>query len=228
MFYPSQDGLLIFSGKDCLKFLNSVTTNLVEEKSLPLSTALCNSKGKLINHLTIFKIGELYPAICHMGNPGGVIEYLHPKKLTQEVDIRDISGINTLNYNFAENVAHGVEKIGHTTVVRIKKNLSIWITPISEDIDIIFATDEEWIDWRIQNIYPIYPNELSEKYTPYNCGLDEYVHTGKGCYTGQEILTRMKSRNSFGRTLKVVDNDKLNAEIPTSTGSIASLVISKN
>ena len=103
-----------------------------------------------------------------------------------------------------------------------------YITPISEDIDITFATDEEWIDWRIHNIYPIYPNELSEKYTPYNCGLDEYVHTGKGCYTGQEILTRMKSRNSFGRTLKVVDNDKLNAEIPTSTGSIASLVISKN
>ena len=228
MFYPCQDGLLIFSGKDCLKFLNSVSTNLVEEKSLPLSTSLCNSKGKLINHLTIFKIGELYPAICHMGNPSGVIEYLLPKKLTQEVEVRDVSGINTLNYNFTENVAHGVEKNGNSTVVRIKKNLSIWITPNSEDIDIIYATDEEWIDWRIHNFYPIYPNELSEKYTPYHCGLDEYVHTGKGCYTGQEILTRMKSRNSFGRTLKIVDNDKLGTENPTSKGSIASLVISKS
>lgn len=228
MFYPCQDGLLIFSGKDCLKFLNSVSTNLVEEKSLPLSTSLCNSKGKLINHLTIFKIGELYPAICHMGNPSGVIEYLIPKRLTQDVEIRDISGINTLNYNVTENSTNGVEKIGHSTVVGIKKNLSIWITPISEEIEMEYATENEWNDWRINNLYPIYPNELSEKYTPYNCGLDEYVHTGKGCYTGQEILTRMKSRNSFGRTLKIVDNDKLDGERPTSAGSIASLVISKN
>ena len=163
-----------------------------------------------------------------MGNPSGVMEYLIPKRLTQDVEIRDISGINTLNYNVTENSTNGVEKIGLSTVVSIKNNLSIWITPISEDINLEYATEDEWNDWRIHNIYPIYPNELSEKYTPYNCGLDEYVHTAKGCYTGQEILTRMKSRNSFGRTLKIVDNDKLEDEIPTSVGSKASLVISKN
>lgn len=227
MFYPCQDGLLIFSGKDCLKFLNSVSTNLVEEESLPLSTSLCDNKGKLINHLTIFRVGEVYPAICHMGNPSGVIEYLIPKRLTQDVEIRDISGINTLHYNMCEDVVDGIEKNGHSTIVRIKKNLSIWITPISEDIDEEFATEEEWNDWRIHNLYPIYPNELSKKYTPYNCGLDEYVHTNKGCYTGQEILTRMKSRNSFGRTLKIIENSKLENEVPTSKGSKASLVISR-
>jgi len=163
-----------------------------------------------------------------MGNPSGVIEYLIPKRLTQDVEIRDISGINDMHYNVTQNVKNEVKKIGQSTVVSIKNNLSIWITPISEDINLEYATDDEWNDWRIQNLYPIYPNELSEKYTPYNCGLGEYVHTAKGCYTGQEILTRMKSRNSFGRTLRIVDNDKLDGERPTSAGSISSLVISKN
>ena len=227
MYYPCNLGLVIFSGKDCLNFLNSMSTNLVEESLFPLSTSICDNKGKLINHLTLFKIGDVYPAICHMGNPSNLIEYLLPKTLTQEVDIRDVSKLNVMNYKISDKLSDGVSKIESSTLIKITKKLGILISPVSDYKEHDKISEAEWNNWRIRNLYPIFPNEISRKLTPYNCGLEDYVHTSKGCYTGQEILTRMKSRNSFGRTLQVVNNDELNGRIPTTRGAVESFVISK-
>ena len=90
-----------------------------------------------------------------------------------------------------------------------------------------YVSTSDWDNWRVENIYPTYPQELKRNLTPYNCGLGDYVHNSKGCYVGQEILTRMYSRNSFGKTLKRVKKELSQSKFITTVGTDYCLEISK-
>ena len=97
MLYPCEASVLIFSGKDAVKFLNSVSTNLIDfsnDSNKSFNTSICNNKGKLVNHLTVFKLGDFIPAICYMSEPENLIDFLNPKILSQDVNIRNISKLN--------------------------------------------------------------------------------------------------------------------------------------
>lgn len=231
MLYPCDAAVLIFSGKDAVKFLNSVSTNLIDfstEGSHPITTSICNNKGQLVNHLTIFQIGDVIPAICHMAEPEELIDFLKPKILSQDVNIRDISNLNVLEYQISEDHENeSISKIQSVTLVPLNQNLLIRLTPRADWIKSEYVSTGEWDNWRVQQIYPTYPQELKRNLTPYNCGLGDYVHNSKGCYVGQEILTRMYSRNSFGKTLKRVKKELSQPKFTTTVGTDNCLEISK-
>jgi len=231
MLYPCDAAVLIFSGKDAVKFLNSVSTNLIDfsiDGNHPITTSICNNKGQLVNHLTIFQIGDVIPAICHMAEAEELIDFLNPKILSQDVNIRDISNLNVLEYQISE--AHkneSIVKIQSVTIVPLNQNLQIRLTPCSDWIKSEYVSMSDWDDWRVEHVYPTYPQELKRNLTPYNCGLGDYVHNSKGCYVGQEILTRMYSRNSFGKTLKRVKKELSQPKFTTTVGIENCLEISK-
>ncbi len=231
MLFPCKATVLLFSGKDVVKFLNSVCTNLVDfsaDETKSITASVCNNKGKLINHLTLFKMGDFIPAICHMENQNELIDFLNPKILSQEVSIRDITGLNILEYQIdIDGNYNSVVQIQTVTIVPLTTELCITITPIKEWKENEYIDKELWDNWRVENLYPIYPNELNGDLTPYNCGLSKYVHNSKGCYVGQEILTRMYSRNSFGRVLKKVKKEFAQQKFTTTVGANNCLEISK-
>ena len=231
MLYPCDASVLIFSGRDAVKFLNSVSTNLIDfssDENKSITTSICNNKGKLVNHLTLFKIGDAIPAICHMTKPEELIDFLNPKILSQDVNIRDISNLNVLEYQISEDHQNeAISKFQTVTIVPLNQNLQIKITPSADWKQTPYASTTDWDNWRVENIYPTYPQELSRNLTPYNCGLGDYVHNSKGCYVGQEILTRMYSRDSFGKTLKRVKNESSQTKFITTVGVENCLEISK-
>jgi aminomethyltransferase len=54
---------------------------------------------------------------------------------------------------------------------------------------------------RIRAGYPAFGRELSQEYIPLEVGLWDDVSFSKGCYTGQEIIARMESRNRLAKTI---------------------------
>ena len=81
------------------------------------------------------------------------------------------------------------------------------------------SAEIDFTDWRIDNALPWYGFEITQTRNPYQCGLNEYVHEDKGCYTGQEILTRMRSRNKGMKQIYVGDNKDLDKSNITTQGS---------
>ena len=69
---------------------------------------------------------------------------------------------------------------------------------------------------------PYQGHEITSDVHPFNCGLEHLVHESKGCYIGQEILTRMRSRGKMGKQLVQVAID---AEDATSVGTEKALAI---
>ena len=81
---------------------------------------------------------------------------------------------------------------------------------------------DEFTDYRTQHLIPYQDHEITSAVHPFNCGLEHLVHEAKGCYIGQEILTRMKSRGKMGKQLIQVPID---AQDATSVGNEFSLAI---
>ena len=86
-------------------------------------------------------------------------------------------------------------------------------------------SDDVFDQWRIDNLIPWLGHEITNKKNPYQCGLGNYVHENKGCYTGQEILTRMRSRNKGIYELKQVKNNEVEDKYITTKGVNLSLAL---
>ena len=80
----------------------------------------------------------------------------------------------------------------------------------------------EFTDYRIKNMLPYQGKEITNDIHPFNCGLEYLVHEAKGCYIGQEVLTRMRSRGKMGKQLVQVPID---ADDATRVGTESALAI---
>jgi folate-binding protein YgfZ len=76
----------------------------------------------------------------------------------------------------------------------------------------IAATHQEATIVRIENGRPRYGEEITERYLVQETGQLQAVHFNKGCYLGQEIVERVRSRAQIHRILRRVEIDS--QEVP--------------
>ena len=69
------------------------------------------------------------------------------------------------------------------------------------------ATAEEARTVRIESGRPRYGEEISERYLVQETGQLQAVNFGKGCYLGQEIVERVRSRAQIHRVLRRLEID---------------------
>ena len=87
--------------------------------------------------------------------------------------------------------------------------------------------EKSFTEWRIDNIIPWYDYEISSSVNPYQCGLNYQVHENKGCFTGQEILTRMRTRKKGIYRLVCRPNSDSPTSIASTEGNERSLYLER-
>ena len=73
---------------------------------------------------------------------------------------------------------------------------------------------------RIENGRPRYGEEITERYLVQETGQMRGVHLSKGCYLGQEIVERVRSRGQIHRVLRRLELDM--AELPAAGTKLSS------
>ncbi len=144
-----------------------------------------------------------------------VLAHLQPRILQQNVTIRDITSLNNVHLstdNYPEEPGITVTRsfLGWLLVTSIKNSLQESMTL------------DQFTEYRTKNTIPYQGHEITPDVHPFNCGLEDLVHKSKGCYIGQEILTRMRSRGKMGKQLVQVAID---AEDATTVGTEYALAI---
>ncbi|MFN7921085.1 MAG: glycine cleavage T C-terminal barrel domain-containing protein [Bryobacteraceae bacterium] len=66
---------------------------------------------------------------------------------------------------------------------------------------LVEAGRPEWDPVRIENARPRYGDDISEQQIPHETQLLHAIHFSKGCYLGQEIVERVRSRGHVNRKL---------------------------
>ena len=207
--------VLLLSGNERYSFLDGLSTNKVDHSC---STVLTTTNAKIIDVVDVIEVGENLAVVGYGPYKDDVLAHLQPRILQQKVTIRDISSLN--------NVYVSTEEYSAKEGLTISKSFLGWIivssknNPLNETISM-----DEFTDYRTRHLIPYQGHEITSAVHPFNCGLEHLVHEAKGCYIGQEILTRMKSRGKMGKQLIQVQID---AEDATSVGNEFSLAIRRS
>ena len=204
--------VFLVSGSDRYSYFDGLSTNKVDQSC---STVLTSTNAKIIDVIHVIEVGENLAIVGYGPYKDTVLKHLQPRILQQDVSIRDISMLN--------DVYLSTEPIDSVQNVTISQSYLGWLIVSSKNNPIEVTMSElEFTDYRIKNMLPYQGKEITNDIHPFNCGLEHLVHEAKGCYIGQEILTRMRSRGKMGKQLVQVPID---ADDATSVGTESALDI---
>ena len=222
--------LNIWRGKDAIKFLNGLSTNKIDNisENEVISTVVLTEKAKILDVLHIFNLNNMIISIGNRDNSNQLFSFINKKILLQDIQLQNISTLNNVDIVYGDlpvNSPNSVESNNGITTVNIDGLYKYEIYSVGNSVDFEHLSDDVFTQWRIYNLIPWHGYEISSKKNPYQCGLNNYVHENKGCYTGQEILTRMRSRNKGIYQLKQVKNGEVDDKYITTKGDNLNLAL---
>ena len=204
--------VLLISGQDRYTFLDGLSTNKIETSC---STVFTTTNAKIIDVVDVIEVGDNLAVVGYGPYRQSVLSHLQPRILQQNVTIRDVTALN--------NAYLSTENYPAEPGITVTRSYLGWILVTSNKNSLKESmTFDQFTDYRSKNIIPYHGHEITAEVHPFNCGLEHLVHESKGCYIGQEVLTRMRSRGKMGKQLVQVPTD---AEDATSVGTEYALAI---
>ena len=220
--------LSVWRGADVLAFIDGLSTNRVHDlrKGECKQTTFTTTTAKVLDRVALFHMGDFIACVSHAPFWESLHAHVSPRILGQDVSIFNASANNEFYIRF-----------GHEqkTTGLYSTEDGVTIGHLESGYDLIVATvgthveSEEHLDsfheWRIERCVPWAGYEITSKHHALACGLADDIHHAKGCYIGQEVLTRMISRKKQGRMLSIVANDEVQPSEITTRGAARSLAI---
>jgi folate-binding protein YgfZ len=224
-----EDGnLSIWRGADVLKFIDGLSTNHVLDlrKGEFRHTTFTTAQAKVIDRVGLFHMGEFIAVLSHQPFWKNLLTHISPRILGQDVSVSDATENNNFFVQFTETGPNPKEFVSQNGITTARSTSHYNLLVCSKNTEVtVDSTMEAFHQWRIEHTVPWAGYEITRKYHAYACGLIQDVHESKGCYIGQELLTRMRTRNKMGRKLvSMATIDAKETEI-TTRGANQSLAI---
>lgn len=206
--------VLIIRGKDALKLIDGLSTNKVESSC---STVFTTNAAKVIDMASVIVMDDFIALVGHNPYKENLLAHISQKILNQDITIGDATASNNVYLSTTEISPPGGVTISHT--------FRGWLMVAPTSVEITSnMSQSEFDDYRVENMIPMQGFEITPQNHPLACGLGHLVHESKGCYLGQEVLARMRSRGKQGKELVRLPNPVENA---TTVGKKNSLVIQR-
>lgn len=77
--------------------------------------------------------------------------------------------------------------------------------------DLSMVGEKAFNFYRISNKIPAFPNEINSNFNPHEAGLINDISFSKGCFIGQEVITRLKT---YDKVQKKLEQVKIEGELP--------------
>ncbi len=225
--------LLEFRGPDAERFLNGQVTQDVRKlkgEKITLPSCVTDAKGKLQFRISITAIEEATLWVSGLAEWAEALEARLTRYLiADDVEVTDLTGRYALFHFPGE-----APKPPHGVVVRESNRYGVagsdWWLPAGQnfpnDIDILFGDELE--AYRIYQGIPAWGKELYEGLLPLEALLEGTdISYQKGCYVGQEVISRIKSAGKVNKRLSrfivSADIDVVTGPLENGAGEITSL-----
>jgi tRNA-modifying protein YgfZ len=207
------------TGADRVRFLSGQTTNDVRKASPDATQESCvlNSKGHLDAHIFLFAIpNEIWidgDAELRGQLQGRIERYI----IADDALVEDVSEGFALFHVLTKMKPEGVEAKFCIKSRRLGcDGWDLWVESVAakETADALTATyrpadENEWERLRIENGIPRWGHELTPGIIPPEANLAERaIDYEKGCYIGQEVISRMKISGQVRQRLRGLVSEK--------------------
>jgi folate-binding protein YgfZ len=180
---------IIVSGKDAEIFLQQITTNDIKNAEKLIYSLFLTPNGKLLHDVFILKVNhEAFVLDCFEGALNDVESFLRKYKIGLKVTIEQTE-FNLLEYDDPRHESFG--KYSYENKFNVHYDLCL---------------------------PRLYYDFESEKYFPFDVGYEKFnsISYNKGCYIGQEVITRTHFRGVIRKkvySVKTLSDGKKGAEI---------------
>ena len=193
--------LLEFRGPDAVRFLNGQLTQdvrLLAGGQISLPSCVTDAKGKLQFRVTVTEVGG---GLWIAGEPGDA-EALEARLtrylIADDVEVTDLTGQYALHHFTGEipgTITRGANRYG-------LPGTDLWCSNVEDPPAATLLGGDELEALRIANGIPAWGRELIPGMLPPEALLEDTdISYYKGCYIGQEVISRMKSAGKVNRRL---------------------------
>ena len=211
--------LLEFKGPDAVRFLNGQLTQDVRKvvgTGLALPSCVTDAKGRLQFrvYLTEAPDGALW-IYSSDATEGDLEARLTRYLIADDVEVRDLSGTMRLVHLIDADVAGDDVAFARDCRRFATDGKDCWISSAELKEPAVIQKDV-LENLRIANGVPFWGAELVEGLLPPEAGLDATdISYAKGCYIGQEVISRIKSAGKVNKRLMKLE---LEAQVPAKPG----------
>ncbi len=191
------------SGKDARKFLNGITTgNILNSENKVIKTCWLTPNGVLRSLIEIIFLERSLEVIILAGKTNEIIDYFNqiifpaddvflsePSLINRIQEIDEFSSWRTYQPIFFKTEDKEFE---------IYKNKLNLLNP--NDLKL----------WKINQAIPSLEMEINGKNNPLELGLQDLIDFNKGCYLGQETMSKIKNVSSLKQEIRIWKSIKSN------------------
>lgn len=238
----SDRGRILVRGDDRARLLHAMTTNHIQQLTPGTGcyAFFLNAQGRILADVNVLCFEDHFLLDTEPETRTKILEHLDRYIIADDVTLEDATeqtAAVAIEGPFAQGV---LERLGApvpvlpefhqnwdtTTVARLNTTGGSGFFLITAAADkesiqaqlaaagIPEAQPQDVRTVRIENGHPRYGEEISERYLVQETGQLQAVHFTKGCYLGQEIVERVRSRAQVHRGLKRVEIDSQNPPPP--------------
>jgi len=183
----SARGRIRVTGEDRARLIHALTTNHIQQMGPgdQVYTFFLTAQGRIISDCYI---------TCYE-------DYL---LLDVEPEVRDAIVRHIDHYIIADDVT--LEDVTNSTFSLIAAGKRVYGPIDGKDqtiaaLGLVPATDEDFEAFRVEHYHPKFGKDFTSSTLPQETGLTYALHFNKGCYLGQEIVERIRSRGHVNRVL---------------------------
>jgi folate-binding protein YgfZ len=190
------------TGSDRVRYLNGQVTNDVRrvKSDETLYACVTDAKGRIAGDVFIHSEAEALLLDAEPDLRESLSLHLERYIVADDVELADVTEEWQLWHVWGDNVTTGVRsnRFG-------MDGCDVWLpstapAPVFDSKPVLSDVDLE--TWRILQKVPRWPNELSTDTFPPEAGLEaRAMDFSKGCYIGQEVLSRIKTTGKMPRRL---------------------------
>jgi folate-binding protein YgfZ len=199
------------TGADRFRFLNGQITNDLRKASETNAVEACvlNAKGKLNAHVFLSVLGESFLVDAEPDLRDSLRARLERYVIADDVQIEDV----TEEFSLLHVLADESPPLEHNRTVFVKRfagpGWDIWSVPAQRDAVrqqlsslFVFSDSDAAEVMRIEQGIPRWGRELTEEIIPIEANLEQRaIDYQKGCYIGQEVISRMKMSGQTNKRL---------------------------
>ena len=184
------------TGKDARKFLNGITTgNILNSENKVVKTCWLTPNGVLRSLIEIIFLEKNLEVIILAGNTNEIINYFN--QIIFPVDDVFLSEPFLINR---------IQEIDESSSWRTYQ--PIFFKTEDEEFDIYknklnLLNPNDLKLWKINQAIPSLGMEINGKNNPLELGLQDLIDFNKGCYLGQETMSKIKNVSSLKQEIRI-------------------------
>ena len=229
-------GVIRATGEDRARLLHAMTTNHIQQlqDGQGCYALFLNAQGRILADANILCLQDSLLLDTEPGARRKVFEHLDRMIIADDVTLEDLTEQRAVIGLEGPRSGDMLGRIGKLPAAPAA-NTWVWcedrivagisatgapgfrlIVPLAEKAPMIelflragavISGPQDWLAARLENVRPLFGIDFSDNVIPHEAQLLHALHFDKGCYLGQEIVERVRSRGRVHRMLAHLELD---------------------